>query len=340
MTDEIATLAANMLQGNRRALARLMTYAEDGGSDLADILKHVHAHTGKAHIVGITGPPGAGKSTLVWSLARHYASQGKRVGVIAIDPSSPMSGGAVLGDRIRMPVSDKSAGIFFRSMASRGQLGGTSRAVRAVVHLLDAFGKDVVIVETVGAGQSDVAVRTIAHTTAVVSVPGLGDDIQMLKAGILEIADVYVVNKADRPDADRTAAELRTMLKVGQASAQALGVSQDDEGWTPPIVRTIATNGTGVPELVEKFDEHRTFLTTTGRWDGLLHRQAAAELQEALLVRLEQWLQTSTADAQRTNLVEAIAFRKRDAFAAADELLARYADAKRTDTTEGKAAST
>lgn len=336
MSNNIATLAGDMLSGSKRALARLMTYAEDGGPDLADILKHVHPHTGKAHIIGITGPPGAGKSTLVWSLAAEYASRGERVGVIAIDPSSPLSGGAVLGDRIRMPLSDKPSGIFFRSMASRGQLGGTSRAVRAVVHLLDAFGKDVVIIETVGAGQSDVAVRTLAHTTAVVSVPGLGDDIQMLKAGILEIADVYVVNKADRPDADRTAAELKAMLKVGHASAHALGVPTDEHSWSPPIVRTIAPRSTGVPELVDKFADHRTFLTTSGQWDALLQKQAAAELQEALLVRLEQWLHSGDIEERRARQIEDIANRKVDAFEAADELLHRYGVSSLDSAEKGK----
>lgn len=322
--ETIAALAERMLGGNRRALARLITYAEDGGSHTAPILHHVHPHTGRAHVIGITGPPGAGKSTLVWALASEYAARGRRVGVIAIDPSSPLSGGAVLGDRIRMPTSDKPSGIFFRSMASRGQLGGTSRAVRTVVHLLDAFGKDVIMIETVGAGQSDVAVRTLAHTTAVVSVPGLGDDIQMLKAGILEIADVYVVNKADRPDADRTAAELRAMLKVGYTSAHALGAPDDPDGWTPPIVRTVAPRSEGVPELIDKLDEHDTYLTTSGEKANILHRQAEAELQEALLARLEQSLREGDLSTRRARCVEDIAERNTDAFAAADALLQQY----------------
>src|SRR5690606_2864978 len=290
MSADIGRLVDDMLGGSRRALARLITYADDGGPALAEIMNAIHAHTGKAHVIGVTGPPGAGKSTLVWALAAEYVKRGRRVGVVAVDPSSPLTGGAVLGDRIRMPMSDRPSGVFFRSMASRGQLGGTSRTVRGVVHLLDAFGKDVVIIETVGAGQSDVAVRTIAHPTAVVSVPGLGDDIQMLKAGILEIADVYVVNKADRDGADKTVAELEAMLKVGFATAQALGETPAPDAWTPPIVRTVATTGTGVDQLADAFDGHRRHLYETGRWDAIVRRQAEAELQEALLMQLERAL--------------------------------------------------
>jgi len=324
-----ARLIEEMLQGSRRALARLITYVDDGGPELGEIMRAVHPHTGRAHVIGITGPPGAGKSTLVWALAAEYARRGRQVGVIAVDPSSPLSGGAVLGDRIRMPAGLLPASVFFRSMASRGQLGGTSRSVRSAVHLLDAFGKDVVLVETVGAGQSDVAVRTIAHTTAVVSVPGLGDDVQTLKAGILEIADVYVVNKADREGAEQTAAELEAMLKVGLAAAQALGRAVSGDGWQPPVVKTVATDGTGVAALADAFEQHRRHLTETGRWHEVLRRQAAAELQEALLLRLEQRLSGGDAAAERERLVDAVGRRSLSALEAADTLL-RYVAANET----------
>jgi len=322
----VTALARRMLAGDRRALARLITLADDGGPGLAEILQEIHPHTGSAHVIGITGPPGAGKSTLVWALASEYTRRGRRVGVIAVDPSSPLTGGAVLGDRIRMPLTGRPPGVFFRSMASRGQLGGMSRSVRSVVHLLDAFGNDVILVETVGAGQSDVAVRTIANSTAVVSVPGLGDDIQMLKAGILEIADVYVVNKADREGADKTAAEIETMLKVGWAAAQEMGQALPDDAWRPPIVRTVATKGTGADRLADAFDEHRRYLMSTGRWDAIVRRQTEAELQEALLMQLEQSLADGLLAAERSRLIDAVQRREMAAVEAARRLLENLRD--------------
>lgn len=320
MSGALIDLARRMLAGDRRALARLITLVDDGDPGVADVMREIHPHTGKAHVIGLTGPPGAGKSTLVWALASAYRRRGRQVGIVAIDPTSPFSGGAVLGDRVRMP-QDAPSGVFFRSMASRGQLGGTSRSVRGVVHLLDSFGKDVVLIETVGAGQSDVAVRSLAHTTVVVSVPGLGDDIQMLKAGILEIADVYVVNKADREGADRTAAQLASMIEVGRESALAVG-QQPDEGWIPPIVRTVALKGENVDQLADALDAHRAYLLQSGRWEHIVRSQAEAELQEALLVRLEQVLAASSVASQKEHLISDIAARKLDAYQAADALLA------------------
>src|SRR5690606_6739662 len=226
----------------------------------------------------------------------------------------------------RMPLTGRPPGVFFRSMASRGQLGGMSRSVRSVVHLLDAFGNDVILVETVGAGQSDVAVRTIAHSTAVVSVPGLGDDIQMLKAGILEIADVYVVNKADREGADKTAAEIETMLKVGWAAAQGMGQALPDDAGRPRVVRTVATKGTGADRLADAFDERRRYLMSTGRWDAIVRRQTEAELQEALLMQLEQSLADGLLAAERSRLIDAVQRREMAAVEAARRLLENLRD--------------
>ncbi|MBO8141394.1 MAG: methylmalonyl Co-A mutase-associated GTPase MeaB [Firmicutes bacterium] len=311
-----------MLAGDRRALARLITAAEDGGAALPAIMKEIHSRTGRAHVVGLTGPPGAGKSTLVWALAAEYGRLGRRVGIIAVDPSSPFSGGAVLGDRVRVPARGAPPGVYFRSMASRGRLGGTPHAVRAAVSLLDAFGKEVVLIETVGAGQSDVAVRTLAHTTVVVSVPGLGDDIQMMKAGILEIADVYAVNKADKEGASRTAAQLSAMIDTGREAARAMG-ADDPGGWTPPIVCTVATRGEGIPDLVAALERHRQFLQRSGRAELLNRAHAAAAVQDALFTRLEERLARPDVACEHTRLVDEVGARRLDAFRAADLLLAR-----------------
>ena len=238
-------LASKVIAGDRRAIGRAITAVENDLAEGGELLRAVHSHLGRARVLGITGPPGAGKSTLVNALVGELRQQGKRVGVIAVDPSSPISGGAILGDRIRMGNHTRDKGVFIRSLASRGHLGGLCRAAARVVDVLDAAGFDIVILETVGSGQSEVEVADIAHTRIVVCPPGMGDDVQAIKAGILEIADIFVVNKSDSLLAHRTEQELLSMLSMrGKAS------------WVPPVVRTIATTGVGVKQLAEAIEAH------------------------------------------------------------------------------------
>ncbi len=236
-----------ILAGERRALARAMTAVENETAAGRALLHRLHPHLGRAHVLGITGPPGAGKSTLVNALIGEWLAQGARVGVVAVDPSSPISGGAILGDRIRMGAHQAHERVFIRSLASRGHGGGLSRTAARVIDLLDAAGYDQIIVETVGAGQSEVEVAEIADTRIVVCPPGLGDEVQALKAGILEIADILVVNKADLPLADRTERELLGMLSL-----------KHYETWTPRVMLTVATSGVGLPQLVEAIRAHAT----------------------------------------------------------------------------------
>jgi LAO/AO transport system kinase len=240
----IATLdlVPGVLAGETRAIARLLTRAETADDEGRPALDAIFRHTGRAHVVGITGVPGSGKSTLVAKLAADFRRTGRRVGVVAIDPSSPYSGGAILGDRIRMGELGSDPGVFIRSMATRGAQGGLAHGTLEAVDVLDAAGYEIVVIETVGVGQDEVDVARAAHTTVVVSTPGLGDDIQAIKAGILEIADIHVVAKCDRPDADRTVTELKAMLALGQAS-------HTGGGWHVPVLSTSALSGAGVAEL-------------------------------------------------------------------------------------------
>lgn len=249
-------IAKEVLNGSRLALSRAITAVENEHDDAVDIMRKLYPHTGRAFVLGITGPPGAGKSTLTDKLAKEFRRRGKTVGIVAVDPTSPFSGGAILGDRIRMNELTLDEGVFIRSMGTRGSLGGLSRKTAETVKIMDAFGKDVVFIETVGVGQSEVDIVSAADTTLVVLVPGLGDDIQAIKAGILEIGDVFAINKADREGADKLNIELNMMLDLdGNMNKQ----------WRPPIKQTVAHQNEGVIELLETLEEHYEQLKSTGQ---------------------------------------------------------------------------
>jgi LAO/AO transport system kinase len=298
--------------GDRRALARLMSVVEAGLPDAQVALRCLYPKTGHAHVVGVTGPPGSGKSTLTTRLAVEYRRRGATVGIVAVDPTSPFSGGALLGDRVRMTELHSDPEVFVRSMATRGVVGGLARSTVDIVVLLDAFGKDVIMVETVGVGQDEVEIARMADTTLVVGVPGLGDDIQAIKAGILEIADVLVVNKADLPDAQRLVNDLRAMQSLVRTTA---------EGWEAPIQETVATEGTGVAELVDRIAAHRTFLDGSGgrleRRTENARRHVRAILQERVVQRFAH---VSSGDHWQDRFA-AIAQRQRDPYAVAEEIL-------------------
>ena len=294
-------LATAVLAGDRRALARLITRVENRTPDALAALAALHPHTGRAAIVGVTGAPGTGKSSLVNALALALRRRGQTVGIVAVDPTSPFSGGAVLGDRVRMIDLAGDAGVFIRSMASRGSLGGLAAATGDVVRALDAAGFAVILVETVGAGQGEVEIARMAHTTIVVDAPGLGDDVQAIKAGILEIADILVVNKADRPGAQNTVRTLRAMLELGhrlrtaghhgvQAMAGTARPEPTFDSWMVPVIETVAIEHKGIDELLDALAAHRAHLHQTGEIADRERQRVEAELldrlREALLARL------------------------------------------------------
>ena len=303
-------LVARARAGDKRSLARLVSVVENDDPGAAEILRTLYADTGRAQVVGVTGPPGGGKSTLVNNLAGAYRERSSRVAVVAVDPSSPFSGGAILGDRIRMRERFLDEGIFIRSMASRGHAGGLARATARVVNVLDALGTDVVLVETVGVGQEEVDVIGVADTVCLVTVPGLGDDIQAIKAGILEIADVLVVNKADRPGADETVRDLAQMLSLAK-----------DHPWKPPIIRTSARSGEGTRELVDAIEKHRAW--SAGSGEQVRRRRAAARVEVETLLReaLLRELAGRVGESRLAAAVARVAERSLDPYAAVEELL-------------------
>lgn len=250
--------AQDILRGDQLAGARLIRLLEEGDSAGIDILKRLYPHTGAAFVMGVTGPPGSGKSTLVNSIIGEVRRRNLKIAVVAIDPSSPISGGALLGDRIRMRRHTEDDGVFIRSMATRGHLGGLTKTTRETVLVFDAMGYDVILIETVGVGQDEVEIAQFAHSTAVVSLPGMGDDIQAMKAGLLEIGDIFVVNKADLAGAEEVVEQLRAMLKLS---------SGPEDRWLPPVLKTVAIKERGIEELVDAFWQHRGFLLDSGQFD-------------------------------------------------------------------------
>lgn len=321
--------------GNRRAVARLITQVENDPAAVQAIVRAIYPYTGRAHIVGITGPPGSGKSTAVNELAKTLRAEGRQVAIVAVDPSSPFTGGALLGDRVRMRDLSGDEGVFVRSMASRGSLGGLSRATSAVVQVLDVAGFDMILIETVGAGQAEVDIATTAHTTVVLEAPGMGDDIQSIKAGILEIADILVVNKADQPGAGRVIKSLELMIHLAlDASPEAAhhhdanaspadnGRQESGPSWYVPVLSTVATTGQGVTELRDAIVRHGLYLRESGEWQARELARGRAEIERVLQHRVVSDVRAAVPADQQAALVTAVAERRLDPYTAADRLYA------------------
>ncbi len=325
-------LVSQLLAGNRRSLARTISQVEDGGPEARAVLAALYGRTGRAHVIGVTGAPGTGKSTLVNALAKTYRAAGQTVGIIAVDPTSPFSGGALLGDRVRMRDLAGDPGIFIRSMATRGSLGGLARTTADVILVLDAAGFDRILVETVGVGQAEVEIAGAAHSTIVVEAPGLGDEVQAIKAGVLEIADLFAVNKADREGADHTVMALQMMQGLAPAPTGHHGPrtafghpepgAQGDGSWLPPIVKTVATRGEGIDLLHGWLEKHWTHLQATDQLPRRETARAATALDHALRDALLAALLARLPDSALPQTIEAIAGREIDPYTAAAQLLA------------------
>ena len=314
---DMASAVEKVIAGDVRTVARLIRDIDDKVPEVREVLKDLYPHTGKAYVIGITGAPGVGKSTLVDQMVNHYRKQGKTVGVLAVDPTSPFSGGAILGDRIRMQRHSLDDGVFIRSLATRGHFGGLTHSTRSAIDVLDAMGKDYIIVETVGVGQDEVDVVKSAQTTVIMVIPGMGDDIQAIKAGILEVGDIFLINKADRDGADKTFNELRQMIDMGH----------DKYGggkWMPPILKAEAVLDRGVRELLEEIEKHRNYLTQSSEGKVLAKkrervREELAEMIKNRLIQevMEQLLESGEFD----RAVDAITAGKKDPYSASDDLL-------------------
>ncbi len=305
-------IVERLLNGDRRALARMVTLIENEIAQTQHYLAELHGYAGRAHIVGVTGAPGAGKSTLVTHLVRELRRRERKVGVIAVDPTSPFTGGAILGDRIRMMELSGDPNVFIRSMASRGSLGGLAASTRDVVRALDAAGYNPIIIETVGTGQAEVEVMRAAQTVLVVVAPGMGDDIQAIKAGILEIADIFVVSKADKPGADQTVAELAMVLSLDPGRKKA--------PWRIPLLKTAAIKDQGIAQVVDTMQRHYEYLVESGMLANRAQRQVDSELQALVVHAVMKSLKEQVSEEEWRQLVEDISTKKRDPYSVAKEL--------------------
>jgi LAO/AO transport system kinase len=309
----VPTLVAAARDGDPRAVARLVTLVEDGDPVLRDVAAALAEFTGRAQVIGLTGSPGVGKSTITSELVRAYREQGHRVGVLAVDPSSPFTGGAILGDRVRMQDHATDPGVYIRSMSSRGHLGGLAGATPQAVRVLEGAGCDVVLVETVGVGQAEVEVASLADTTVLLLAPGMGDAIQAVKAGVLEVADIFVVNKFDRDGADATYHDLQGMIALGERAPGQ---------WRPAVVKAVAARGEGIADVVAAIARHRTFLERDDELRRRRERRAAVEVEEIALATLRGRIATLRPDEALPGLAARVAAGELDPYTAADQLLA------------------
>jgi LAO/AO transport system kinase len=316
----LQNLAERLLSGDRRALARMVTLIENESPQARRYLAELHQHAGNAHIVGVTGAPGAGKSTLVTHIVRELRRRDRKVGVVAVDPTSPFTGGAILGDRIRMMELAGDPNVFIRSMASRGNLGGLSASTRDVVRAMDAAGYNPIIIETVGTGQAEVEVMRAAQTVLVVSAPGMGDEVQAIKAGILEIADIFVVSKADKPGADQTVAELAMLLSLDPNRRLH---DKSKPYWRIPVLKTSAIKDQGITQLVDAIEQHREYLVESGMLAHRAQRQVRSEVEALVVHAVMNALKEELSQDEWQKLLEDITTRERDPYSVAGELQER-----------------